>query len=158
MLGRILLAVILIPLIELALLSQLMDRMGILTTITVVVVTGIVGISLAKQQGLEIWNKIQRQMASGQPPSQEILHGLMILFAGALLLTPGLLTDCVGFSLLVPSVRRPLGRYLTKWFMSRTVGQMKTRVWSSDVGGLNPDEEPPTVRVIDPGEDRIDVP
>ena len=162
MLGRILLFVILIPLVELVLLNQLHQRTDLFTTVAVVLVTGIVGVNLARRQGMQVWRSIHQQMAAGQTPSQEILDGVMILLAGAFLITPGLLTDGVGFSLLVPRVRRFLGSHLSRWFRQKTVTTFQSSAWSTNVHPQdNSDvEEAPSVRVVVPPEheDHLDGP
>ena len=152
LLGRGLLLLVLVPLIELVLLNQLVQEAGLPFTILVVLLTGVVGVSLARHQGVSAWRGVHQQMAQGRSPSSEILDGVMILLAGALLMTPGLLTDTVGFSLLVPAVRRRLRGRLTEWFRTRTVTTFKTQF-----PGVNPfgeraddDESGPTVRVVDP--------
>jgi UPF0716 protein FxsA len=103
-----------VPLIELALLIRLYHATDLLTTLSLVIVTGIVGAALARRQGFEIWRRMQAQLAQGKPPTNELLDGLMILIAGALLITPGILTDIVGFSLLVPPVRSLLRGFLAR--------------------------------------------
>ncbi|MDG1896896.1 MAG: FxsA family protein [Fuerstiella sp.] len=155
MLGRILLCVILIPLVELVLLKELHQRTSLLTTVIVVLITGIVGVNLARRQGLQVWHNIHKQTAAGKVPSQEILDAVMILLAGAFLITPGLLTDGVGFSLLVPAVRRRLGSYLAEWFRRKTVTTFQSTTFTSN--GFPADdssfEEAPSVRVVVPPED-----
>ena len=121
MVGRLVLFFVLVPLIELVLLSQLLNRAGLLTTLAIVFMTGIIGVSLARRQGANAWKAIQKQMSSGQTPSKEILNGVMILFAGAFLITPGIVTDTVGFSLLIPQFRMWLGGHISRWFIARTV-------------------------------------
>jgi UPF0716 protein FxsA len=64
-----------------------------------------VGAWLVKREGMSVWNRFQRQVESGSVPGKEIADGVMILFAGALLMTPGFLTDLLGISLLLPPVR-----------------------------------------------------
>ena len=81
--------VVLVPLIELVLLSQLLQRTGMMTTLLVVFLTGIVGVSLTRRQGMKAWKGAHQQMAQGKSPSKEILDGVMILLAGAFLITPG---------------------------------------------------------------------
>ena len=153
MLGRALLLIVLIPLIELILLNQLLEQAGLPTTILVVLLTGVVGVSLTRRQGINAWRSIHQQMADGKSPSNEILHGVMILFAGAFLITPGLLTDCVGFSLLIPQLRIAVGTRLTRWFKARTVARFQTSVWPATPPGDDPapnDGEGPSVRVVPP--------
>ena len=150
MFGRILLFLVLIPLVELVLLSQLLHRTGLMLTLAVVFVTGIVGVNLARRQGSLAWRAIHQQMSSGKTPSKEILDGVLILFAGVFLITPGLLTDIVGFSLLVPRLRTVVGTRLVRWFMTRTTATFQS-VTSPAVDDFDDDPtEKPTVRVVDP--------
>lgn len=119
MLARLLLLFITVPLIELFLLVQLGERIGLAATVALVVVTGILGASLARQQGLATWSRFQQESAAGRPPGRTLLDGLLILVAGAVLLTPGLLTDLTGFALLVPPIRSLLSRRLEGWLAGR---------------------------------------
>lgn len=149
--GRLLLAFILVPLLELTLLHQLYLRTSFGTTLLVVVFTGVLGVSLARHQGLNVWRGIHQQLAAGKNPSVEIMDGVMILLAGAFLMTPGLLTDGVGFALLIPWLRSRLRVRLANWFRSRTIRQFGGS-WPS---GSFPHEdamagEQPSVRVVDP--------
>ena len=95
MFTRLLAAFILVPLIELMLLIQLATYTSLGTTIILVIVTGILGSWLARREGVIAWFRFQSALAEGRAPSHEIQDGLMIVFAAALLLTPGLLTDAV---------------------------------------------------------------
>ena len=99
---------VIVPLVELALLIGLGGRVGVLPTVALVVVTGIAGASLARAQGLATLRRFQEAMAGGRLPHRELVEGILILIAGAVLLTPGLLTDVAGFTLLVPPIRRRL--------------------------------------------------
>ena len=84
---------------------QIGARIGLLATIATVVLTGIIGASLTRSQGLQVLSKYQKALAEGRMPHAEVIEGLMILVAGAVLLTPGFLTDAIGFALLIPPVR-----------------------------------------------------
>ncbi len=99
---------ILLPLLELAVLLRVHERMGTLHTLVLVIGTGFLGAFLAKAQGLLVMRDIQRDMSRGRMPGPRLMDGAMILVAAALLVTPGLLTDVAGFSLLAPPVRRIL--------------------------------------------------
>lgn len=116
---RLLLLFIVVPLVELALLHYLAQVTSLWFTIGLVLVTGFVGTWLAKQQGWRVWNTIREELFSGRMPTQSMLDGVMILVAGALLLTPGILTDAFGLSLLIPFCRRLYKVRLTRWFRSR---------------------------------------
>ncbi|MEZ6130458.1 MAG: FxsA family protein [Planctomycetaceae bacterium] len=153
--GRLVLVLVLIPLIELTLLIQLWQRAGLLMTLVVVFATGIIGVNLARYQGMAVWKAIHQQLAEGRTPSREILSGVMILLAGALLMTPGIVTDTCGFLLLVPKLRLTLGTFLIRWFRSRTAASVQMNVWPTvDVPGNVPEvdvpDEQPRVRVLDP--------
>ena len=132
MLLKLLAAFILIPLIELFLLLQLSTATSVWTTILIVVFTGILGSWLARREGVMAWFRFQEALGHGRVPSQEIQDGLMIVFAAALLLTPGLLTDAVGFTLLVAPGRA----FMRKHVLSRFFKGMKaTVVTSGPIGG-----------------------
>ncbi len=107
---RLLLLFTTVPLVELALLLWIGARIGVGPTIALILVTGVAGASLARHQGLATWRRFQAALAAGRLPGDELLEGLLILVAGALLLTPGVLTDAVGFLLLVPPARRRIVR------------------------------------------------
>lgn len=155
MLGRVILFFVLVPLIELVLLSQMLQRTGLLLTIALVLITGVVGASLAKQQGMRVWKSIHQQMAQGQTPSKEIVSGVMILLAGAFLITPGILTDACGFLLLIPRLRIRLGLLLAEWFKAKTVSKFQATSWPNvDVPVAEDEGIQPSVRVVEPGKPR----
>ncbi len=105
-LGRLALLFIGVPLLELVLLVQLGQWIGLWPTLGIVVLTGVAGATLARMEGMRTLWSFRGELARGRLPSQAIFDGLAILVGGALLLTPGLLTDVVGFSLLLPPPRR----------------------------------------------------
>ncbi len=98
-------AFIVMPILELWLLIKLGGHYGIVPTLLLVVLTGIAGAWMARTQGLMVLLTIQRELAEGRMPAPQMIDGVMILVAGVLLLTPGLITDAAGFLLLVPPVR-----------------------------------------------------
>lgn len=110
-----------VPLAELALLIWLGGQAGLAATIALVVVTGILGASLARWQGLATLARFQRRLAAGELPHEDLIDGILILLAGAVLLTPGLLTDLAGFLLLVPAVRSGLRHQLLRRLERRLV-------------------------------------
>jgi len=117
--GRLLLLLIVVPFVEVTLLVWLAARTSFWFTMGLVICTGVTGVWLARRQGWQTWNHIQREMAAGRLPGDALVDGLMILVAGFLLMTPGMLTDAVGFLLLLPSGRRLLRLGFVAWFMSR---------------------------------------
>lgn len=119
MLIRLLLAFILIPFVELTLLLQLADETSWLATLAIVIGTGILGSVLARNEGIGALGRFREAMAAGRMPGREIQDGMMIAFAAALLLTPGLLTDTFGFFLLAPWGRRVVGNWIRRRFSRR---------------------------------------
>ena len=111
MFTRLLLFFTLIPLAELFILIEIGSRFGALTTIVIIIGTGVLGAYLAKQQGFQVWLKIQGEIGQGKFPANELLDGLLLLIAGVVLLTPGLLTDLMGFIILFPVTRQ----YIREW-------------------------------------------
>ena len=103
--GKLLLLFIVVPAVELALLIELGSHLGTLPTLALIAVTGVVGAFLARRQGLAVVARAQEQMRLGQLPAGSMADGVMILVAAALLMTPGILTDALGFLLLVPPFR-----------------------------------------------------
>lgn len=103
-----------LPVVELALLIKMHDLVGLGPTVLLVLTTGIVGAALVRRQGIAILFNIQREMAEGHLPAPQMIDGIMVLLAGALLVTPGLITDSVGFALLFPSLRKWLRGWLRK--------------------------------------------
>lgn len=96
---------ILIPVIEIALFIQVGGLIGLWPTLAIVLLTAAAGSYLMRQQGMQAWLEMQRSMAQFRDPSRPMAHGAMILFAGALLLTPGFFTDICGLLLLIPALR-----------------------------------------------------
>lgn len=115
MLLKLLLLFVLVPLIELTLLLQLASFTSWEVALLVVIVTGIVGTLLARSQGWKTFRRIQIELNQGNLPAAALLDAAMIFCAGALLLTPGMLTDAFGMSLLIPLCRRWYRRRLMAW-------------------------------------------
>lgn len=161
MLSRLLLLFIIVPAIELIILIRMGQWIGTLPTVGLIIVTGIIGAYLTRQQGTQIWRRVQEEMQTGQIPGGALLEGAMILVAGAVLMTPGVLTDALGFLLLIPPTRKLISGLLTsqiKRMMER--GQVR-------VGGFGPmgpmgmgnmrdmgnvEDVGPHVTIIDPDE------
>lgn len=101
-----------VPLIEIALFIQVGGAIGLLPTLAVVVVTAMLGTFLVRNQGALALGNLKRSFENLNDPTEPLAHGAMILFSGALLLTPGFFTDAVGFALLVPAVRVAVFNYI----------------------------------------------
>jgi UPF0716 protein FxsA len=108
-----------VPLVELYVIVQVAHAIGILETILLLVLESMLGAWLLKRQGLATWRNLRQTLARGEIPTQHLADGAMILLGGALLLTPGFVTDLFGFLLLVPVVRSFLRRVLRAWAARR---------------------------------------
>ncbi|QDV19217.1 phage T7 F exclusion suppressor FxsA [Gimesia panareensis] len=127
MLLRLFLLFTLIPLAELWLLLWFSSLTSPAITFGLVVVTGILGATLARKQGAQAWKKIQTNLVQGQQPTGVVLDGVMILIAGAFLITPGIMTDMLGFALLIPRVRDLLKVHLGEWIRKRALMQVQSQ-------------------------------
>ena len=107
---RLLLAFIIVPIIEIGLFIKVGDFIGLWPTLLIVIFTAIIGTSLVRSQGIKVLAKLQKTFFTMQNPTEPLAHGAVILFAGALLLTPGFFTDPLGIFLLFPSFRTFLVR------------------------------------------------
>ena len=116
---RLILLFTLLPLAELTLLLRIGEWLGAAATIGLVVGTGIVGAWLARREGLRTWAAVRSELALGRLPGQELLHALLVLLAGVVLVTPGVLTDAAGVLLLVRPVRDIVVRRTRRSLASR---------------------------------------
>jgi UPF0716 protein FxsA len=107
-----------VPVIELALLIKIGSIIGTLNTIAIVILTAIIGAYMVKLEGLGVMYRIQKNMQEGIFPGEELINGMMILIAGALLLTPGFFTDIIGFLMVFPfsrnHIKKIARRYIEK--------------------------------------------
>ena len=102
---RLLLAFIIVPIVEIGLFIKVGDFIGLWPTLLIVIFTAIIGTSLVRSQGIQVLTKLQKTFFTMQNPAEPLADGAMILFSGALLLTPGFFTDALGIFLLFPSFR-----------------------------------------------------
>jgi len=103
---------ILVPIIEIGVFIQVGDQIGLGATLVIVIITAIIGVNLLKQQGFAVMRDIQNSLNQGKVPALEIASGAQLLFAGGLLLTPGFVTDVIGFLLMAPAIRMLLAKFL----------------------------------------------
>ena len=146
--GRLILLLVGVPLLELMLLIEIGGRVGTIPTIGLILLTGTLGAYLARRQGLAVLRQVQAETAAGRLPAGQLIDGLIILLAGALLVTPGLLTDLVGLFCLLPAGRRLIKARLRRW-LERAIqtGRVKVSVdFSAGFGG------PSTMRNVTPRE------
>jgi UPF0716 protein FxsA len=145
---RLLLLFTVVPIVELGLLIQVGRVIGLAPTIAIVLVTGITGAALARWQGLATLHRVQTEMSQGRVPTGPLVDGLLILVAGGVLLTPGFLTDALGFLLLIPPTRTAVRKALVEGFSRRMQrdGRIPIDVtWTPGGPGDDRDLEPPTI-------------
>lgn len=110
-----------VPILELLLFIYVEERIGLGRLLLGIVISAILGAFLVRQQGFAIWRRLREDLMVGRMPGRQLAHGAMVLFGGALLLTPGFLTDAVGLSLMVPLVRDGIRRAGVRLLRSRTI-------------------------------------
>jgi UPF0716 protein FxsA len=113
---------LIVPLIELAILIQVGQQIGVGPTILLLIGMSILGAFLAKREGLAVWTRFRATLARGEVPSIEVVDGVLVLFGAALLLTPGFLTDVLGIALLIPASRAGVRRVVMKsggWLVAK---------------------------------------
>ena len=120
--GILLTMFIVIPIVEFALLIEIGRRLGTIETLLLIFGTGVVGAYLARLEGFRILYRIQRDVQAGIVPAEQLFDGVLVLIAGVVLITPGLLTDIAGLLLLFPPTRYPIKRFI----------QRKARNWISN--------------------------
>ncbi|MCE8000750.1 MAG: FxsA family protein [Rhodobiaceae bacterium] len=120
------LAFVLVPIAEIAVFIEVGGIIGLWPTLGIVILTALLGTSLLRAQGLAAFGRAQSAMSEGRLPVEEVVHGFCLVIAGALLLTPGFLTDIAGFLLFVHPVRLMLARAAMKWFAKNGTVHMHT--------------------------------
>jgi len=119
---------LIVPVIEIYFLIQVGSIIGAFPTILLILSTAIIGAFLLRQQGLSTLSRFQNNLASGTLPAQEIIEGILLAVGGALLMTPGFVTDTMGFACLIPVTRKRLAKYI----MARSGKKM-----SAGMGGFS---------------------
>jgi UPF0716 protein FxsA len=144
---RLFLLFLLVPLIEIALFIQVGGLIGLFPTLAIVILTAVAGTFLIRSQGMQVMAQLRDTMENMRDPSEPLAHGAMVLFAGALLLTPGFFTDAVGLSLMVPGVRGRIfnfirKRVVVKEFRYGTASQPNQTVVDAEYEDLDPPSGP----------------
>ena len=103
---------VIVPLVELYLIIEVGGLIGALWTVLLVVLTAVIGVSLLRIQGFSTLNRARQNMETGTLPAMEMMEGIMLAVGGALLITPGFITDTLGFLCLIPATRRAMIAYL----------------------------------------------
>jgi UPF0716 protein FxsA len=146
------LLILAVPFVELYVIVQVWQAVGGVETLALLVVVSVVGAWLVKREGVSVWRRLNAQLAAGNVPANEAIDGAFILFAGALLLTPGFVTDLVAILLLLPPIRAGLRAGVRRLVRNRIVESGPIRIvrwgaWGADQAG----------RWMDDGREVVDV-
>lgn len=138
-------------LVELALLIWIGQYLGVLATVALVILTAILGASMAKFEGTRVWKKLIKQLRQGEMPGDTILEGVLIFGGGITFLTPGFITDTLGLLCLFPPTRRLFRDWVKAWFKrSIQSGNTVWFQWSSGPSGEPDDKDPFESKFPDP--------
>ena len=126
-----------IPIVEVILFITIGKYIGLWNTIFIIIITGVIGAVLVKSQGISILNRALEEIKLNKIPILSIFEGISIFIAGAILLTPGFLTDTIGCILLIPKTRNLIVSYVTSYLKKRTIYKEKTTYYSNKKNGEN---------------------
>ncbi len=135
--GKLIVLFTVVPLLEVFLLYVLGQVLGFWPTVVIVLVTAVLGATLAKREGLRVWREWREALSEGRLPEEGILGGVLVLIGGVLLITPGVLTDLTGLVLLIPPSRRFVAKIVQKRIersMASGQGSFQYRVAVGDIG------------------------
>lgn len=124
-----------VPILEIGVFVLVGGQIGVINTLLGVVLTAFIGTVLLRQQGFALLGQAQRQMDQGKIPGKELAHGVMLLAAGLLLLTPGFVTDSVGFLLLVPPIREGIFAFFKQRITFAAMGGSSSDFGRHQTGG-----------------------
>ena len=124
MLPLLLLVFILVPIAEIAVIIQVGEAIGVWWTIALLIADSVLGSMLMRSQGRAAWRRFNAAVAEGRPPAREVLDGVLVIFGGALLLTPGFLTDVLGLLFLLPPTRAVVRGLLVRRFAVRMIASV----------------------------------
>lgn len=143
---------IIVPIIEITILIQVGQAIGAWYTVGLVLLSAFIGVNMLRQQGLSTLARAQQRMDQGEVPGQEMVEGIVLAVGGALLVTPGFVTDVVGFSCLIPAIRKTVVKGLLSRFTIIAAGQAGTHAHYSGPHGPHQDSVPPREGDIIDGE------
>ncbi len=123
--NKLLVLMILVPVMELYLLIEIGKHIGVMATVGIIILTGLIGACLVRSQGFIVLRKIRDDLHQNILPGDSLLQGIIILAGGIFLITPGFITDIAGFIFLIPVSRQIVKKYLLAW--------LKEKINSSDI-------------------------
>jgi UPF0716 protein FxsA len=133
--GKLLLLFTIVPVIELILLIRIGQWIGTMPTIAAIAATGVLGAWLARREGARTIRDVRTALAEGRTPGDALLHGLFVFTGGAMLLTPGVLTDLLGIAMLFPPTRNAIARTVRRRLerqAMRSTGRIEARFWTRE--------------------------
>jgi UPF0716 protein FxsA len=130
---------VVVPIVEIYVIIQVGQAIGALWTIALLVADSIIGSVLMRSQGRAAWRRFNEALAAGRIPHREVVDGVLVIFGGVLLLTPGFITDIFGAIFLIPPTRAIVRRLLVKRFSDRMIVAARTRAgtWSTGPGDID---------------------
>jgi UPF0716 protein FxsA len=139
MLPLLLVIFVLVPIAELAVIIQVGQEIGVWWTIAILIADSILGSLLMRSQGRIAWRRFNEALQAGRPPAREVLDGVLVIFGGAFLLTPGFITDIFGAIFLIPPTRAIVRRLLVKRFSERMIVAARSRAgtWTTRPGDVD---------------------
>lgn len=135
-------AFLVVPIVELYVIVQVGHLLGVLPTLGLLLAVSVLGAALVRREGLRTWRALTAALAAGRMPAREVADGGLLLLGGALLLTPGFVTDAVGALLVLPLTRAVARRAVTGWVGRRVLGRRLGRTgahWGGRAGTVGPD-------------------
>jgi len=133
---------IIIPLVELYVIIAVGEHIGAFWTVILVLLTAVIGVNLLRMQGMSTLMRAQRNMAQGAIPAMEMIEGIALAVAGVLLITPGFITDSIGFLLLLPASRQAVIRYIMARSTVHTSFGAQSTQWPPGQPPHEPDSKP----------------
>jgi UPF0716 protein FxsA len=140
-----------VPIAELAVIIQVGEAIGVWWTIAILIADSVLGSMLMRSQGRAVWQRFNATLQAGRAPAREIADGVLVIFGGALLLTPGFITDIVGLLFLLPPTRAIIRRVFLRQAMRRITVTMATGARMPRRGGGRDDDVEGTAVDVDPG-------
>ncbi|MDQ3784262.1 MAG: FxsA family protein [Actinomycetota bacterium] len=150
MVGALFLLLLLVPVVELWIILRVSGELGLGATLALLLLISVLGAWLLKQQGLQTWRRLRSTLSRGQMPANEVTDGALILLGGALLMTPGFLTDAFGIVLLLPPTRAAVkgaARRALGWWAARRLGRSRTSGGGAGSGARDP--HPPVMEATE---------
>jgi UPF0716 protein FxsA len=150
---------IVVPIVEIYVIIQVGQAIGALWTIALLVADSIAGSMLMRSQGRAAWRRFNEALQAGRPPAREVLDGVLVIFGGAFLLTPGFISDVFGLIFLIPPTRALARRFIVRQVLRRTpagrVAMFATRRAEDAAWGGHPSDVEGTAHEVDPDPPRL---